>query len=100
LAYLNQFDVDTIKIDRSLVETISTDHSVAKISEAIIKLAHDLDLNVVAEGIEEFDQLNHLKHLGCDSIQGFLVGKPQSATNAEALLLERNKPWSNQDIGR
>lgn len=100
LAYLNQFDVDTIKIDRSLVETISTDHSVAKISEAIIKLAHDLDLNVVAEGIEEFDQLNHLKHLGCDSIQGFLVGKPQSATSAEALLLERNKPWSNQDIGR
>jgi diguanylate cyclase (GGDEF)-like protein/PAS domain S-box-containing protein len=99
LAYLNQFDVDTIKIDRSLVETISTDHAVAKISEAIIKLAHDLDLKVTAEGIEGHDQLNHLKNLGCDYIQGFLVGKPQSATNAEALLLERQKPWSNQDIG-
>lgn len=99
LAYLNQFDVDTIKIDRSLVETISTDHSVAKISEAIIKLAHDLNLKVTAEGIEEHDQLNHLKQLGCDTIQGFLVGKPQSEKNAEALLLERNKPWSNQDIG-
>lgn len=99
LAYLNQFDVDTIKIDRSLVETISTDHSVAKISEAIIKLAHDLDLKVTAEGIEDHDQLNHLKGLGCDFIQGFLVGKPQSETNAEALLIARNKPWSNQEIG-
>lgn len=98
LAYLNQFDVDTIKIDRSLVKTISTDHSVAKISEAIIKLAHDLDLKVTAEGIEGHDQLNHLKRLGCDFIQGFLVGKPQSEAKAETLLLERKKPWSNQDI--
>lgn len=99
LAYLNQFDVDTIKIDRSLVETIANDHSVAKISEALINLAHDLNLKVTAEGIENHDQLNYLKQLSCDTIQGFLVGKPQSETRAEMLLLERKIPWSNQNIG-
>ena len=98
LGYLNQFNVDNIKIDRSLVDTISTDHSVAKISEAIIRLAHDLDLNVTAEGIENHDQLNHLKKLGCDTIQGFLVGKPQIESEAQTLLLQRHKPWSNQTI--
>lgn len=98
LAYLNQFDVDTVKIDRSLVDTISTDHSVAKISEAIIKLAHDLNLKVTAEGVECHDQLNHLKNLGCDNIQGFLVGKPQSESSASKLLLDRTLKWSNQAI--
>lgn len=89
LAYLNQFDVDTVKIDRSLVNTIAENNAVAKISEAIIRLAHDLQLKVVAEGVETMEQLLYLQQLDCDFIQGFLVGKPATALQAEEYLQQR-----------
>ena len=97
LSYLSQFEVDTVKIDRSLVKNIDQNHSVERISAAIISLAHDLNLQVIAEGIETEGQLQQLRQLNCDAIQGFLISKPLTAKNAEKLLKQRTLPWSEID---
>ena len=94
LSYLNQFEVDTVKIDRSLVKNIDQQHAVERISAAIISLSHDLNLQVTAEGIETEGQLQQLRQLNCDTIQGFLISKPLTAKNAEKLLKQRTLPWS------
>ncbi|MCL2917033.1 EAL domain-containing protein [Shewanella litorisediminis] len=86
LAYLKRFPLDTLKIDREFVRDISTDPDDAAITGAIIALAHSLELNVVAEGVENEAQLEHLRKHGCDQVQGFLLGKPMSARDAMALL--------------
>lgn len=76
LSYLQQFDVDIIKLDRSLVVNIAETHSAQRIIDAVVRLGHDLDLTIVAEGVETFDQLQQLRKLNCDAIQGYLTGKP------------------------
>lgn len=76
LAYLKQFPVNTLKIDRSFVRDISRDEGDAAICAAIIGLAHNLRLDVVAEGVETEAQLNWLHSAGCRLVQGFLLGKP------------------------
>lgn len=93
LSYLNQFDVHSVKIDRSLVMNIDKNKTVESISAAIINLAHDLNLHVVAEGIETVAQLDKLHQLGCDSIQGFLLGRPVAEAEAEKLLERRTLVW-------
>ncbi|AZQ12292.1 EAL domain-containing protein [Shewanella khirikhana] len=89
LAYLKRFPLDTLKIDREFVRDISTDPDDAAITGAIIALAHSLELNVVAEGVENEAQLEHLRRHGCDEVQGFMLGKPMSASEALALLREK-----------
>ena len=76
LSYLHMFPLDHLKLDRSFVEEIgqSTDGSV--ICDATIGLAHSLGLKVVAEGIETEEQLEYLKHIGCDMGQGYLFSRP------------------------
>ncbi len=76
LSYLQQFDVDIIKLDRSLVTNIAETHSAQRIIDAVVRLGHDLDLTIVAEGVETFEQLRELRMLDCDAIQGYLTGKP------------------------
>ena len=71
LSYLRRFPVDLVKIDRSFVEQLGTDDQSATIVEAIIGLAHALDLAVVAEGVETAEHLAELAALGCDFAQGF-----------------------------
>ena len=71
LSYLRRFPVDLVKIDRSFVEQLGTDEQSATIVEAIIGLAHALDLGVVAEGVETAEHLAALSALGCDLAQGF-----------------------------
>ncbi len=93
LSYLNQFEVNTVKIDRSLVMNIDSNKTVERISAAIINLAHDLNLHVVAEGIETIQQLDKLQQLGCDAIQGFLLGRPMPEAEAEKLLGRRSLVW-------
>jgi diguanylate cyclase (GGDEF)-like protein len=89
LSYLKRFPIDTLKIDRSFVKEIDTDADDAEIVAAIIKLAHALRLNVIAEGVETEGQLHHLRRLGCDEVQGFLFGKPQTVQDFTELLTER-----------
>lgn len=86
LAYLNKFDIDYLKIDQSFVRNIETDASTRALSKAIIVMAHELGLKVIAEGIETGGQHILLRDMGCDYGQGFLFSRPVSATDFERLL--------------
>jgi len=76
LSYLRRFTIDVIKIDRSFVRDALVHPDGAAIVEAILALAQRLRLRVVAEGVEQEDQLCFLTNLGCDEIQGYLLSKP------------------------
>lgn len=86
LTYLKHFPIDILKIDRSFVTDIASDAQSGAIVDTIIKLAHNLDMRVVAEGVETREQLEFLKAHGCDEIQGFLFSKPLPARDFLALL--------------
>ncbi|HEX8961027.1 MAG TPA: EAL domain-containing protein [Geobacteraceae bacterium] len=79
LNYLKHFPIDRIKIDRSFVADINRNNDDAAIVEAIVSLAHSLNLKVVAEGVENSDQLYFLTALGCDEVQGFYLAMPMTA---------------------
>ena len=91
MMYLKSLPVDTLKIDRSFVNDVSTDDSDGAIVKAIISLAQTLSLSTVAEGVETDKQLHFLEKSGCDQIQGFYFSKPLPA-NEISQLLYRNKP--------
>jgi diguanylate cyclase (GGDEF)-like protein/PAS domain S-box-containing protein len=76
LNYLKRFPVDTLKIDRSFVSDIATDRDGAAIVKAVISLAHILNLNVVAEGVESVAQCRFLNDNDCDEVQGYHFGRP------------------------
>ncbi len=76
LSYLKQLPISFIKIDQSFVSGIPTDANDMAITTAITKLGHSLNLKVIAEGVEEAEQMQFLKGLHCDLIQGYLIGKP------------------------
>lgn len=79
LAYLKRFPIQKLKIDRSFINDIATDQNDAAIAKSIINLAHNMALNVVAEGVEYEEQAEWLRKQGCDMVQGFLYAKPMSA---------------------
>ena len=87
LRHLHQLPIKTLKIDRSFVERIGDPNGTYAIVQAIVSLAHSLDMRVVAEGVEREDQVEILRELKCDVIQGFLWGRPQPARSIPALLL-------------
>jgi diguanylate cyclase len=72
LGYLRRFPFDTLKVDRSFVRDVLTDEGCAAITGAVVAMAQRLHLNVVAEGVETKEQLDHLRSLGCAQVQGFL----------------------------
>lgn len=87
LAYLNSFAVDTLKVDRSFIQQIKSDQPTI-VLDAIIDLARNLNLNLVAEGVETEAQLNYLQARKCPCYQGFLLSRPLSAEQLEAALKE------------
>jgi diguanylate cyclase (GGDEF)-like protein/PAS domain S-box-containing protein len=76
LSYLKRFPLHTIKIDQSFVQDLTTDTNDAVIAPAIIAMAHALNMNTVAEGVETEAQLAFLRAHGCDAIQGYLFSRP------------------------
>jgi len=86
LTYLQQFPVDTLKIDRSFVSQIGAAADSLEIVRTIVDLAHNLGMDVTAEGIETAEQMALLGDLGCEYGQGYLFGKPVDAEAAGALL--------------
>lgn len=81
LSHLRRFEVDVIKIDTSLISTITSDARSLQIVSAIIGLSHGLSAKVVAEGVENDAQFTILRDLKCDIIQGFMTGKPMNKTD-------------------
>jgi EAL domain-containing protein (putative c-di-GMP-specific phosphodiesterase class I) len=88
LTYLKRFPIDTLKIDRSFIKDIIKDSDDKAITTAIIAMAHSLKLQVVAEGVETMEQMEFLRSLQCESMQGFLFYKPLSLEAFKALLKE------------
>jgi len=88
LSYLKRFPVDTLKIDQSFVRDIATDQDSAAIVKAIISLGRNLNLTVLAEGIETEDQFQFLLANGCDEGQGYLMSKPVPNKNFVDLLTQ------------
>ncbi|MBD2095914.1 EAL domain-containing protein [Trichocoleus sp. FACHB-591] len=86
LSRLRQFPIHTLKIDRSFVSTMREAVQDAEVVQAIITLAHNLGMNVVAEGIETAEQLAHLRRLHCEQGQGYFFSKPLNSQAATALL--------------
>jgi EAL domain-containing protein (putative c-di-GMP-specific phosphodiesterase class I) len=94
LGYLNRFEYDTIKIDRSFVASSAGARS-DRIIDAIISLARALGMGVIAEGVETSEQIQKLRHLNCNQAQGFLFSEPVPASFASALLQGRRRRGSN-----
>ncbi|MGI4763505.1 MAG: putative bifunctional diguanylate cyclase/phosphodiesterase [Janthinobacterium lividum] len=86
LGYLDRYPIDTIKIDRSFVVRMLTRRRTLAIVETIITLGRSLGLDIVAEGVEDEEQLRTLLALNCNSIQGYLFARPMSASEIDALL--------------
>lgn len=86
LSYLKYFPIDALKIDRTFVRDIAADADNAAITDAIITMAHGLDMIVVAEGVETQAQAEHLRHAGCSLLQGFLFGPAMPASEFERQL--------------
>ncbi len=95
LGYLKHFPVDAVKIDRSFVGALTSDSGDATIVSAVIGLAHALNLEVVAEGVETAEQLAALVTLGCDHAQGFLFSPPQPVSDLRRIFA-RNR-WRTPD---
>ncbi|MBD2482892.1 bifunctional diguanylate cyclase/phosphodiesterase [Planktothrix sp. FACHB-1365] len=92
LSYLHRFPLDTLKIDRSFIQNIGERGRETEIVLAIISLAHNLGMDVVAEGVETEEQLNQLRLFNCEYGQGYLFSKPLSSEATEALL-RSNPQW-------
>ena len=79
LAYLKQFDIDYLKIDRSFIHNIKPENSDRVLCEAIVVMAHTLDIKVIAEGVETTEQQQLLRDMHCDYAQGYLYSQPLTA---------------------
>jgi EAL domain-containing protein (putative c-di-GMP-specific phosphodiesterase class I) len=80
--YLRDFPVDTIKIDRSFITQLGQGQNTSKIVNAMVGLAHNLSMSIVAEGVETEAQAEFLRAVGCDAAQGYLFARPESAVVA------------------
>ena len=100
LAYLRRFPIDTLKIDIAFVRDITTNADDASIALAIIRLAHSLKLDVVAEGVETAAQLEYLRRNHCDQIQGYYFSRPLPLAALDALLRKVVDPYSGPAVGQ
>jgi EAL domain-containing protein (putative c-di-GMP-specific phosphodiesterase class I) len=86
--YLQNFPVDSIKIDRSFISQLENSHNNFEIVRTVVNLAHELGMTTIAEGVETLFQHEQLKKFGCESIQGFLISKPIPFPELVSFLLD------------
>ncbi len=89
LSALQQFPIDTLKVDRSFVRDSATDADDATIVTAILEMAHSMKMTVVAEGVEDEAQLKFLRGINCDYVQGLLFGEPVDANSYLSMLQDQ-----------
>ena len=94
LSYLRQYKFDKIKIDKSFVDEIGERSDGLAIISAVIALAHNLGLEVTAEGVERQFQVDALRTLGCDTMQGYYFGKPDP--NPMEITQIRKQDWEDR----
>ncbi len=94
LSYLRDLPTHRVKLDRSFIQAIETDHRMAAIVQAVITMAHNMDMSVVAEGIETREQQQDMARRHCDLLQGYYFAKPMSLADLKALptLLPVDRP--------
>lgn len=97
LSYLKKFPVHTLKIDQAFIRDITEDPDDAAITRTIIAMAKNLSLHVVAEGVASVEQLEYLRTLECDIVQGFLFSPPVSPEELTLFLEEEKTTQSDQD---
>ncbi|MBR5683171.1 MAG: bifunctional diguanylate cyclase/phosphodiesterase [Ruminococcus sp.] len=86
LSYLSKIPANLLKIDKSFIDKINTSESSKQYVAAMISMGHIMGLDVISEGVEEQEQLEALRTIGCDYVQGFIWGRPMSAEDAEKLV--------------
>ncbi|MDO9310266.1 MAG: EAL domain-containing protein, partial [Nitrosomonas sp.] len=89
LSYLKKFDIDYLKIDRSFISNLINNETDRALVEAIIVMAHKLDINTIAEGVETMEQQDLLIQFGCDYAQGFYYSEAISVLEFEKLLVDQ-----------
>ena len=99
LGYLQRYPFDTLKIDRSFVVGGTTDANTARLVETIVTMAHGLNLETVAEGVETAEQMAFVQGCGCDLIQGFLLGRPMSLADLAATIAAAPSGASKRQSG-
>jgi predicted signal transduction protein with EAL and GGDEF domain len=90
-SYLKRFPIDNIKIDRSFIRDITASSEDATIVKAIIAMAHELKLKVIAEGVETEEQSQLLREMGCDEMQGYLFSRPVAPERITEMLVNKEK---------
>ncbi len=91
LSYLKNLPIDTLKIDKTFIDTAISDESTGIITESVIAMVKRLGFETVAEGVETEEQFDYLKRISCDNIQGFLLGRPMPPEDFELLLMKEKK---------
>ena len=86
LSYLKGLPIDTLKIDKSFIDTVITDENTRIITESIIYMVKKLGYETIAEGVETQEQYDYLHEIDCDNIQGYYLGKPMPPEEIEALI--------------
>ena len=98
LSYLNKFPANLLKIDKSFIDKMNSSESSKKYVAAIISIGHIMNFDVIAEGVEETEQLETLKSIGCDFIQGYIWGRPLPREEAEKLVMDAIAAENRKEI--
>lgn len=98
LSYLHRFPIDTLKVDRSFINRIGAQGEHSEIIQTIIKLAANLGMDVVAEGVESEEQLNFLKDMNCEFGQGYYYSKPLNSSDAFELIEKLSQENQSADF--
>eukprot|EP01022_Parablepharisma_sp_SALTPOND_P021683 TRINITY_DN43295_c0_g1_i1.p1 TRINITY_DN43295_c0_g1~~TRINITY_DN43295_c0_g1_i1.p1 ORF type:complete len:1153 (-),score=108.46 TRINITY_DN43295_c0_g1_i1:2103-5561(-) len=93
LSYITRFEPDKIKIDRSFIKDMEHSESVRTLISTVIDMSHSLKCKVIAEGAESKNDVEILKKMGCDEIQGYYFSKPLGAKEVEEYIKKVNKQW-------